>query len=225
MSELTLEQLTPEARKQLIEQAKKELQNEKELESQEKQKYDELRGQVVSKLVTNALLCSANLQDFKKLAFEEMTAMYELLKQYSNRGGKKEDKGSFTLVHENMKVEYRRQGKAVFDERSTQAEKMIHEFISEKYEGDQATKDLIMCLLERKNGDLDINLIQKLYAMEDQFDDPNWKNGIRLLKESFSYTSSKDYIRFYLKDENNKWEPILLDFASVKYQTNDVSSN
>ncbi|SIT25475.1 Protein of unknown function [Chryseobacterium ureilyticum] len=70
-----------------------------------------------------------------------------------------------------------------------------------------------MSLLERKKGSLDILLVQKLYSMEDRFEDQNWKEGIRLLKESYSYNLSKDYVSFYKRDENNVWELINLNFS------------
>ena len=70
-----------------------------------------------------------------------------------------------------------------------------------------------MSLLERKKGDLDIQLVQKLYSMEDRFDDENWREGIRLLKESYSYNHSKDYLSFFKKGNNNEWEGINLNFS------------
>jgi len=84
-----------------------------------------------------------------------------------------------------------------------------------KFENDVDTKDLVMSLLERKKGELDINLVQKLYAMEDRFQDENWKRGIELLKESYSFSHSKDYIGFEVKNDKGEWLPINLQFSNI----------
>jgi transposase InsO family protein len=67
----------------------------------------------------------------------------------------------------------------------------------------------------RKKGELDINLVQKLYAMEDRFQDENWKRGIELLKESYSFSHSKDYIGFEVKNDKGEWLPINLQFSNI----------
>ena len=187
----------------------------KEAESKRKQKeaYEELKEKTILSLCTEALQLNSQLSAFKSKAFSDMLTMYDMLKDYSSRHA--DGKGNFRLEHGDFRVTYKRQGKPTFDERSHQAEKHIIDFVNSKYKHDKDTRDLFMSLLERKNGELDINQVQKLYAMEDRFNDDNWKRGIELLKESYSFSHSKDYIGFERKDDRGEWKSINLQFSNV----------
>lgn len=178
-----------------------------------RQTYEKLKGETIDELFSCAKEINDLLTKFKEKAFRDMAALYALLQEYSNRH--KDGKGNFEIESDINKIVFKKQGKGNFDERSVQAEKHIIDFLTTKYEGDLDTKDLIMSLLERKKGDLDIQLVQKLYSMEDRFDDANWKEGIKLLKESYTYTHSKDYISFYEKDDHGKWVNVNLNFSYV----------
>lgn len=198
-----------------IEELEAELNARKQKEAQKREQkriqYESLKKSVINDLATTADHLSAQIQSFKTKAFSDLGSLFGLLKDYSKRH--QDGKGNFKIEDEHFKIQYKRQGKGVFDERSHQAERHIIDFLSSKYKGDLDTKDLIMSLLERKNGALDILLVQKLYSLEDRFDDENWKEGIRLLKESYSFSLSKDYISFFKKNENNEWEGINLNFS------------
>lgn len=175
--------------------------------------YEDLKEQTIISLCTGAITINETLKAFKLKAFEDMQTIYEMLKEYSSRHA--DGKGNFRIEHGNYRVSYKRQGKPTFDERSHQAEKHIIDFVNSKFENDVDTKDLVMSLLERKKGELDINLVQKLYAMEDRFQDENWKRGIELLKESYSFSHSKDYIGFEIKNDKGEWLPINLQFSNI----------
>lgn len=189
------------------------LRKQKEASKREEKRtqYESLKKSVINDLAPVADRISAQIQDFKTKAFSDLGSLFDLLKDYSKRH--QDGKGNFKIEDENFKIQYKRQGKGIFDERSHQAEKHIIDFLTSKYHGEPDTKDLIMSLLERKNGALDILLVQKLYSMEDRFDDENWREGIRLLKESYSFSLSKDYISFFKKNESNEWEGINLNFS------------
>lgn len=189
------------------------LKKEREAKDRQRLAYEDLKANTVCGLAADALLLHERLADYKKRAFEQLGTLYQLLLEYSDRA--KDGKGNFRIEHGDYRIDFKRQGKPSFDERADQAEKHIIEFVEAKFKGDQDTRDLIMSLLERKNGDLDVALIQKLYAMEDRFDDSNWKRGIALLKESYRYSHSKDYVRIYYRDENSEWQPINLNFSNV----------
>ena len=142
-----------------------------------------------------------------------MDALHELLKEYSGRHA--DGKGNFKIEFENFKVEYNKQGKGSYDERATEAEKYIFDFIESRYSGDEGTKEFILSLLERKKGELDPDNIQKLYKYESKFADPNFSKACELFRESYQYNHSKDYIRFYEKDKHGKWQNILLQFSAI----------
>ena len=181
---------------------------------QKRKDYEELKVNILVGLILKAENISSELKTFKTESFESMQTLYACLQEYSSRHGE-DSKGNFTISNEKYKISYIKQGKGTFDERAFQAEKHIIDFLNARYSGDKDTKDLIISLLERKKGDLDINLIQKLYQMEERFQDENWKMGIELLKESYKYAHSKDYIKFEKKNENGEWNSISLQFSKI----------
>lgn len=190
----------------------------RELEKQRKadeqrQAYEEMKTDTVISLCTIAKSFSEDLKNFKSNAFESMQTMYAMLQEYSSRHA--DGKGNFRLEVGDFRVSYRRQGRATFDEKADQAERHIIDFVNNKFSEDEDTKDLIMSLLERKKGELDVNLIQKLYAMESRFDDEHWRKGIALLKESYQYSHSKDYILFEERNANGDWQTINLQFSNL----------
>ncbi|SMO48335.1 DUF3164 family protein [Solitalea koreensis] len=177
--------------------------------------YEALKETTVVELSRKANALNHALKTFKELAFEEMNTLYDLLKEYSNRHT--DGKGNFQLDSADglFRIRFKNQKNGYFDERSIQAEAHIKDFLSSRYSGDVDTKDIIMSLLERKRGSLDIQLVQRLYAMENRFDNDNWKEGIKLLKESWQLDKSKDYITFHIRDEHGVFQLINLNFASV----------
>lgn len=204
----TIKQLSTEELEAELNARKANEANERE---KKREQYESLKQTVIEELAPKAEEISNLLTAFKKKAFEDLGSLYELLKDYSKRHN--DGKGNFMIQDDKYRIQFKRQGKGTFDERSHQAEKHIVDFLSSKYQGDKDTKDLIMSLLERKNGHLDIQLVQKLYSMEDRFDDENWCEGIRLLKESYSFNLSKDYVSFAKKTAGNEWEMINLNFS------------
>lgn len=207
---MNIENLTEEQLEQALASKRKKAREEKE---SQRRSYEEMKADAVISLTCIAKNLSNELAEFKKLSFDTMATIYQLLQEYSSRHA--DGKGNFRIEVGNFRVSYKRQGKPTFDEKADQAEKHIIDFVNTKFAKDPDTKDLIMSLLERKKGDLDINLIQKLYAMEDRFADENWKKGIELLKESYHFSHSKDYIGFEERNDKGEWATINLQFSSL----------
>jgi hypothetical protein len=202
--------LSPEDRAALIKQAQELEQKER---TEKREAYEAMKADVIVSLLTIAKDINAQLKDFKTHAFETMETLGELLKDYSGRYA--EGKGNFKIEFQNFKVEYNKQGKGTYDERSSEAEKYIFDFIESRYQGDEATKEFILSLLERKKGELDPDNIQKLYKYESTFADENFTRACELFRESYQYNHSKDYIRFYERNERGQWKNILLQFSAI----------
>lgn len=177
--------------------------------------YEALKEATVISLCADAQRLEESIKYFRETAFNDMDALYELLCEYSNRHS--EGKGNFTLesIDGDLKIAYSRQNLGFFDERSTQAESHISDFINSEFAEGDKIKKLVLTLLERKKGKLDIKMVQKLYSMETDYENQNWVDGIRLLKESYTPSGSRPYINFYRK-VNGAWELINLNFASTK---------
>lgn len=208
----TLSNLSTDELKELLAQREQE---EREQKMKAREDYEALKEQTILTLSAEAIGLASMLKDFNAKAFEELEAIYQLLCTYSKRH--EDGKGNFTIESKDgaLRIIFTRQELGYFDERSGQAEKHIIDFVNSEFNGQDDVKNLILTLLERKKGHLDIKMVQKLYAMEDNFDNDNWREGIRLLKESWTPSGSKPYIKFHIK-LNNQWQAVNLNFSSIK---------
>jgi hypothetical protein len=193
MTQININNLTPEQKLELSKQLASSAKAERE---ENRKSYEELKEDIIFDLIGDAKLISNRLSEFKNCAMEEMGTLYKLLQTYSKRH--EDGKGNFQIENKEgtSRIRYSRQELGCFDERSEQAEKHIITFVSNRFEGDKDNQDFIRSLLERKRGALDIKMVQKLYSMEDRFEDENWKEGIKLLKESWKPRETRDYITF-----------------------------
>lgn len=181
---------------------------------EERDSYERLRDQTVRALMHKAKRLQLDTASFKKEAFSEMEALFGLLQEYSKRH--QDNKGNFTLEDDSgtLRIRYSTNETGFFDERSQQAEQHIIDFINREFEQGGKMKKLVTSLLERKKGHLDIKLVQRLYAMEDDFEDESWKEGIKLLKESWTPGESRQYINFYEK-KGEGWVQVVLNFSAI----------
>jgi len=186
---------------------------------QKRKDYEVLRDSTVNELVGGAMHFNGVLKGFKTNAYNDLEAMYKLLQEHSSRHEK--GKGTFTIENSEstMKVQFKRHDATMFDERATQAEKYILEFLTDEF-GDDSESDprnkLIKKLLERKKGKVDKDNVLLLAGMKDDFPNANWHKGIDLYLESIVPAHTKYYAQFYYRDSvDDAWLSIVLDFAKL----------
>lgn len=190
---------------------------EKKQEQERKATYEKDRNELVIEIVTKALDVHEILNTFKEESFKHMNNWFERMREY---GAAKEDQENFQLVSAdgNLKVLFNRNVTKGFDERSKLAEAKLKEFLNGFVKKrDKVLYEFIMGILERNTvtNELDISNINRLYAMEDKFEDESWKEALKLFKESYVERSTKYYARFFKKNESNGWDAIKLDYAAV----------
>lgn len=191
--------------------------------------YEEGKEHLINTLGGFAVSLSGQMLDLKLEAFRDLLRFREKMLEYGDIRGKENNKGSFELKNERYKIVFRSQINKCFDERAELAEKKLKEFLASFVKKkDNKAYSLVMALLERndKTGDFDINLINRLYKMRDQFDNPLWHEALNLFQESYSPHGSAQYIQFLVKnDGNNSYEPVVLDFAKLRAFTNHVTTD
>lgn len=188
----------------------------KKLEA-EKAAYEKNRDKKVFDIITTAKTLFRELEEFKTFCHLEMDAQAVKLAEYGKL--RSNSKGGFSVTNsdDTMRVTRRRDTEPVWDERSTKAVELIKEFLGDAIKKrDVKMYEILMSFLERNaNGDLEYNRVMDLYKHEDKFDDPRWKEGLRLIKESFSNHLKGYGYEFKIKNEAGKWDNILLNFSSL----------
>ena len=211
-----IEEMSTEQLEKLLAERKKS----ERLEAQKKkEQYERSRNVMIHHQVSAAIRLRDDLKAFKEQAFGTMLKFYEEMLAYGDV--KKDGKGNFQLISDDQqyKIIFANQIKAGFDERAEMAEAKLKEFLNTTVKKrDLGLHGIIMGLLERNevSGAFDIKLINRLVQMEDKFDDVNWKDAIRLFKESYQEQGTSSYIRFYERDNaQQSWTLINLNLASV----------
>ncbi|HEY9117727.1 MAG TPA: DUF3164 family protein [Roseivirga sp.] len=180
-------------------------------------KYQETKNQLVNELVHKALGIQEILIEFKGQGFDQLGAHYELMKEFGEV--KSNHKGNFQLKSTDgeYKVEFSNHMIKEFDERAEMAAQHLEEFLlTHVKKKDTEMYEYIKGVTEKNNDKFDINLVGRLFKMEDKFDHPSWKKAIDLFRASYVEVDSAQYIRFFKRNEQTgAYENINLNFASV----------
>lgn len=183
----------------------------------EKQAYEEGRDEMIEKVILTARTLFRELGEFKTFCHIEMDKQAVKLSEYGKI--RSNSKGGFSVTDKNdtMRVTRRRDTEPVWDERSGKAVELIKEFLGDAIKKrDIKMYEILMSFLERNaNGDLEYGRVMDLYKHEDKFDDPRWKEGLKLIKESFSNHLKGYGYEFKVKGEDGKWENLYLNFSSL----------
>lgn len=180
--------------------------------------YEAEKAALISNLGNTALITAEALKEFKANAMDNVRNFRAKLLEYGQLRKGEANKGNFEIKNDDFKITFSSQVRKCFDERSELAEEKLKSFLgSFVKKRDKDLHDLVLSLLERnpKSGDLDISNIQRLYKLEDRFDNDDWREAIRLFKESYNPEGTAYYVRFFQRDEDNAWKLINLNFSSL----------
>lgn len=193
---------------------------EKRDREQKRSTYETDRETLINDLSADAYQIAVLMLSLKSKSIAGLNDFRARMLEYGDLRRGERNKGSFELKNDQWKITFSSQTIKKFDERAYIAEKKINEFLkSFLRKKDRDTHDFISGLLKRdeETGQFDIDMINRLYKFEDRFDDPNWKEGIKLFKEAYSPYGTTQYVRFYQKNEDTGgWDLLVLDFAKVK---------
>ncbi|MRX40380.1 DUF3164 family protein [Flavobacterium sp. LC2016-23] len=183
----------------------------------EKAEYEKNRDEKVLTMMLTAQALFRELGEFKQYMHIEMEDQALKLAGYGKIRGNSKGGFSISNAEDTMRIKRRRDTEPSWDERSSKAIELIKEFLSDTIKKrDVKLHEILLSFLERNaNGDLEYSRVMDLYKHEDKFDDPRWKEGLRLIKESFSNHLKGFGYEFKLKDANGHWQNIILNFSSL----------
>ncbi|MFV0330926.1 MAG: DUF3164 family protein [Dysgonomonas sp.] len=212
--EKALDQYTAEELQAMLDRKQKEA---KELARKEREEYETYINDTTSDIVKDALELNGLMRVFFDSTTTKLSNMRDKLNTYGEI--KSTSKGGFHRVSKDgkHKIVYRYSTICTWDERAEKAEGLLREFLTDFVKKrDIKMYNVVSALLERnKEGNLEYSRIQSLYSQENEFDDPRWREAIRLFKESFRPVDSKMRIEVYQRNETSgKWEPISLNLSN-----------
>lgn len=204
-----------------IEQLRKALEKkekkERAAQQREKKEYEISRNETVIDLSQEALELHELLHDFKTRVQKDIEEQSVKLAQYGEI--RSSSKGGFQIKSDNefYRIRRTRDTKPTWDERSNKAVELIKNFLQDTVKK-RAEKEfnLIMGFLEKnKEGDLEYQKVMMLLSHSDNYTDPRWIEGLRLLRESYKVVLKGFGYYFDQKNSEGKWESISLNFSSI----------
>jgi hypothetical protein len=214
MSEVNVNELSAAELEQLLKKKKAE---EAQKRQEQKAAYEAERDEKIMELMREAVKYSAMLRGFKELLHELFEQQQTRLNEYGEI--RSNSKGGFSITHSSgdYRVKRIRATEPSWDERSLKAVELISEFLqSTVKKKDLKTYEILMTFMSRnKNQDLEYNKVMELLQHEDKYDDPRWKEGLQLLRESYSLNQRGFRYDFFVKDQEGSWERIELNFSSL----------
>jgi hypothetical protein len=178
---------------------------------------DLLRDQVVRTLVAQALEANQKLVDFKKKALDDITDLVKISgERYGvTLGG---EKGNISISSYDGKYKVMRSVADLiqFTEELEAAKALVFACINRWSEGvNPFIKTLVMrAFAPGSNGQLKTTAVLDLLRVE--FDDAEWTEAMRALKDSIAASGTAIYVRVYERiGSSEKYKAIPLDLAAV----------
>lgn len=177
---------------------------------------DKERDELVEGFAAQALTLQGEMRAFKNRVFDDVAAFVALSAEKYNVqiGGRK---GNITLhsFDGKYKIQVAVADHIRFDERIHAAKAQIDECL---HEWSSDARPELRSLIDNafqvdKEGNLSTARILSLRRVDIQ--DDRWTNAMQAIADSVQVVGSKDYIRFYERDSNGKYQPISLDMAGV----------
>ena len=207
-------ELSTKELEELLANRKKHEQAERE---NKKKHYEKQRDQTINELLFQAGELASILAGFKQKVHNVMDEQAIGLGEYGKI--RTTSKGGFSIsTLDGMKrVIRRRDTDPVWDERANKAVQLIKDFLSDTVKKrDAKLHEILMGFLERNDkGDLEYAKVMDLLQYENSFEDHRWKEGLQLIKESYSLSFKAYGYEFKTKNETGKWETLTLNFSSL----------
>jgi hypothetical protein len=190
---------------------------EKAAHEKEKIEYEAARDETIFKMVNTAQTLFNELGEFKTFCHIEMENQAKKLEGYGKIRSNSKGGFSITNADDTMRVTRRRDTEPVWDERAGKGVDLIKDFLGDAIKKrDVKLYEILIGFLERNDkGDLEYARVMELYKHEDKFQDERWKEGLRLIKESFSNHLKGFGYEFKIKGTDGKWTNLLLNFSSI----------
>lgn len=177
---------------------------------------DKLRDEVVKDMIAIAVKQRADMRLAKNKLFDAFNEFVALSAQEYDvqMGGKK---GNTTLLSYDgkYKVQLAVSENMVFDERLQVAKQLIDECLTD---WTKDSNDNIKALINQafqvdKEGKVSTSRVLALRSLD--INDAKWDRAMDAISDAIQVTDTKEYIRFYERDEQGAYHQISLDFSNV----------
>lgn len=179
---------------------------------------DKTRDALVTELQKEAVKISEMILAFKMKAIQRIDAYLEELAQ--TKKVRENWKGNISLdsFDGTLRIERKIDETLGFDENLQLVKTQVDKWVANRLKGtdDALAKVISQAFNMDKQGKINTAMLIKLLHLD--IDDGDWKKAMRILKDSMSVKSSKQYINFKLKtntETGEDWSNVCLNFNSA----------
>ena len=170
------------------------------------------------RLLKEALKINAGLVELKELTRVLSHEAYLAFMEETNNAGKPR-KGNFTWFNfdRSIKIEVSISERIEFDDLHLAVCKdKLDEFLNINVESkDEFIKQLIMDAFATTKGNLDVKKLMGLLRYRSKIKAPLFQEAMAALEDGIRRPDSKTYFRIWLKDSENKYQNIDLNFSNI----------
>jgi len=154
----------------------------------------------------------------KSAIFENFQSLLDMKKDVMQMTKDGQRSHTFTNTAGSMRIEL---GQYVLDNYKDTVNDgiaMIKEYISglAKDSETQSLVDMVLRLLSKdQKGNLKASRVLQLRQIADKVKDPKFSEGVEIIMNSYSPIPSKQFVRAFVKDDKNTWQPIPLSLTDA----------
>ncbi|MDR2392856.1 MAG: DUF3164 family protein [Treponema sp.] len=177
---------------------------------------DKLRDQTVKEIVTKAQNMQETITRFKAEIKSDLVSYLSLsYEKYGRKFGGK--KGNIRMVSYDgsLRLDLDVNKTLCFDERLQIAKSLIDDCITRWAQGSSSELKALIQDAFQVDHQGTVNTARILGLRRLNIEDPQWKRAMEAINDSIQIIGAKEYIRFYIRDEQGKYQPISLDFAAL----------
>jgi hypothetical protein len=177
---------------------------------------DKLRDQTVRRIADEAMKMKEILVDFKKCIRDDIYAFVGLsAEQYGKSWGGKKGNITLTTYDGKYRLVVAMNDNITFDERLQIARELIGDCIKKWSDG---SRNEIRILVQDafqvdKTGKVSTARVLGLRRLD--IHDPDWQKAMAAITESIQISGSKQYLRFYERNEQGEYIQVPLDIAAL----------
>ncbi len=177
---------------------------------------DKIRDELVKNIIAQALDLHQHMQTTKAKISDEIQDFLALsANEYGKELGGKKGNIALYSYDGTLKVQIAMSDNIVFDERLQVAKQLIDECV---LEWSDSSNDNIKALVKDvfqvdKQGKISIHRVLGLRRID--INDEKWQQAMQAINDSIQVIDTKEYIRCYQTNIDNKYQQISLDFANI----------
>lgn len=177
---------------------------------------DLVRDDLVHRVFQNVVPVREELVRLKQLALQEIRDFIELsANEYGVQLGGKKGNVTLTSFDGEFRLMVAMSDTLAFDERLQAAKKLIDECLEEWTQNSDANlKTVVQAAFDvNKQGHINTGRVLGLRRLNIHHE--KWSEAMNILSDSIQVLASKEYVRFYQRNTDGKYELINLDLATV----------